>query len=83
MTENFINLVKEKDTQVQEDQRVPNKLDPKKLKLRYIIIKRTKLKDKGESQKQVATYREHQLNCHLITQQKHFRPEGSGVKYSR
>ena len=27
MTKNFSNLVKEKDTQVQEAQRVPNKLD--------------------------------------------------------
>ena len=29
MTENFHNLVKEKDTQAQEAERVPNKLDPK------------------------------------------------------
>ena len=30
MTENFPNLVKEKDTQVQEVQRIPNKMDPKR-----------------------------------------------------
>ena len=29
MTKNFLNLVQEKDTQIQETQRVPNKLDPK------------------------------------------------------
>ena len=46
MTENFPNLVKEKDTQVQEAQRVPNKLDPKRLTPRYIVIKMTRLKDK-------------------------------------
>ena len=46
MTENFLNLVKENDTEVQETQRVPNKLDPKRLTPRYIIIKMTKLKDK-------------------------------------
>ena len=39
MTENFPNLVKEKDTQVQETQRVSNKLDPKRPTLRHIIIK--------------------------------------------
>ena len=30
MTQNFPNWVKEKDTQVQEAQRIPNKLDPKR-----------------------------------------------------
>ena len=39
-------MVKEKDTQVQEAQRVPNKLDTKRPTLRHIIIKMTKLKDK-------------------------------------
>ena len=47
MTENFPNLVKEKDTQVQEAQRVPNKLDTKRPTLRHIIVKMTRLKDKG------------------------------------
>ena len=46
MTENFPNLVKEKDTQVQETQRVPNTLDPKRLTSRHIIMKMTKFKDK-------------------------------------
>ena len=39
MIENFPNLVKEKDTQVQETQRVPNKLDPKRPTMRHIILK--------------------------------------------
>ena len=43
MTKNFPNLVKEKDTQVQEAQRIPNKLDPKRPTLRHIIIKMTRL----------------------------------------
>ena len=38
--------MKEKDTQVQEVQRVPNKLDPKSPTPRHIIIKMTRLKDK-------------------------------------
>ena len=46
MTENFLNLVKEKDTQVQEAQSVPNKIDPKRSIPRHIIIKMAKLKDK-------------------------------------
>ena len=46
MTENFLNLVKENDTQVQEVQRVPNKMNPKRLTPRHIIIKMPKVKDK-------------------------------------
>ena len=60
MTENFPNLVKEKNTQVQEAQRVPNKLDSKRPALRYLIIKMTRLKDKerilkATREKQVVT----------------------------
>ena len=46
MKENFPNLVKEIDIQVQEAQRVPNKLDPKRTTTRHIIIKVPKVKDK-------------------------------------
>ena len=46
MMENFPNLVKEKDTQVQEAQRISNKLDPKRPTLRDIKIKMAGLKDK-------------------------------------
>ena len=35
-----------KDTQIQEAQRVPNNLDPKRPTLRHIIIKMSRLKDK-------------------------------------
>ena len=38
MTKNVPNLVKEKDTQVQEAQRVPNKMNQKRPTLRHIII---------------------------------------------
>ena len=44
--ENFPNLVKETDIQVQEAQRIPNKLDPKRTTPRHIIIKMPKIKDK-------------------------------------
>ena len=46
MKENFPNLVKEIDIQVQGAQRVPNKMDAKKSTPRHIIIKMTKVKDK-------------------------------------
>ena len=39
MTENFPNLVKEVDIQVQEKQRVPNKMDAKGPTPRHSIIK--------------------------------------------
>ena len=47
MKENFPNLVKEIDFQeVQEAQRVPKKLDPKRNTPRHIIIQLPKIKDK-------------------------------------
>ena len=46
MKENFPNLVKEIDIQVQEAQRVPNNMDPKWITPRHIIIKMPKIKDK-------------------------------------
>ena len=53
MTKNFPNLLKEKVTQAQEAQSVPNKLDPKRPTLRHIIIKMTRLKDKKRILKDV------------------------------
>ena len=47
MKENFHNLAKEIDFQeVQEAQRVPKKLDPRRNTPRYIIITLAKIKDK-------------------------------------
>ena len=46
MKEHFSNLVEEIDMQVQEAQRIPNKIDLKRLTPRHIIIKMPKLKDK-------------------------------------
>ena len=46
MKENFPKLVKEIDIQVQETQRAPNKMDPKRPTPRHIIIKMPKVKDK-------------------------------------
>ena len=54
MKENLPNLMKEIDFQeVQEAQRVPKKLDPKRNTPRYIIIKLPKIKDKERILKEV------------------------------
>ena len=62
MKENFPNLAKEIDIQIQESQRVPNKLDPKRSTPRHIIIKMPKIKDKDSilkaaREKQRVTYK--------------------------
>ena len=50
MKENFPNLAKEIDFQeVQEAQKVPKKLDPKRITPRHIIITLAKKKDKERS----------------------------------
>ena len=46
MKENFPNLVKEIDIQVQEAQRISNKMHTKRTRPRHIIIKMPKVKDK-------------------------------------
>ena len=62
MKGNFHNLVKEIDIQVQEAQRIPNKMDAKRPTPRHIIIKMPKVKDKerilkAAREKQLVTYR--------------------------
>ena len=62
MTENFLNMVKEKVTQVQETQRVPIKMNPKSPTPRHITIKIAKFKDKERilneaRQKGLVTYK--------------------------
>ena len=44
MAEKFKNLKKERDIQVQEEQRVPNKIIPSRPTPRYIIMKVSKVK---------------------------------------
>ena len=59
---NLPNLVKEIDIPVQEAQRVPNKLNPKRNTPRHIIIKLSKIKDKerilkAAREKETLTYK--------------------------
>ena len=46
MKQNFPNLLKEIDIQIQEAQRIPNKMNPKRTTPRHIIIKMPKVRDK-------------------------------------
>ena len=62
MKENFPILMKEIDTQVQEAQRLPNKMDAKRPTARHILIKMPKVKDKerilkAAREKKLVTYR--------------------------
>ena len=43
MMENFLNLLREKVTQIQETQRVPSKRNPKRPTARHIVITMAKL----------------------------------------
>ena len=62
MKENFPHLGKEIDMQVQETQRIPKKLDPRKHTPRHIIIISAKMKEKerilkAASEKETVTYK--------------------------
>ena len=46
MKENFPNFVKKTDLQVQEAQRVPNKMDANRSTPRHVIIKTSKVKER-------------------------------------
>ena len=80
MNENFPNLVKEIDIQVQEAQRVPNKLDPKRTTPRHTIIKVLKVKGKARilkaaREKQRVTYKGVPIGLSV-----YFSKEASGKK---
>ena len=86
MKENFPNLARKIDFQeVQEAQRVPKKLDPRRNTPRHIIITLPKIKDqdnlKSSKRREVPT-KEFPLDYQLISQKKLYRREGAGKKYS-
>ena len=59
--ENFTNLVKKTDVQVQEAQKIPNKINPKRPTPRQMIIKMPEFKHNGRilkaaREKQLVTY---------------------------
>ena len=84
MKENFPNLAKEIDFQrVQESQRVPKNLDPRKHTPRHIIITLAKIKDKERilkpaREKQTVTYKG--IPIRIISQKKFCKLKGIGKK---
>ena len=87
MMENFLNLVKEKVTQVPRKHRIPITMNLERPTLRSIIIKMAKFKDRERTLKaaretQLPT-REFLSDCQLISQQKHCRPEGQSNEKQR
>ena len=87
MKENFSNLVMEIDIQVQEAQRVPNKLDPKRTPPRHIIIKMPKVKYKEiilkvASEKNRVTYKGVPIRLSADFSKEPYRQEGDGKKCS-
>ena len=78
MKEKSPNLVKELDMQVQEAQRVPNKMDSKRPIPKHIIIKIPSITYKERILKEA---REKQIGVHSL--KKLCRQEGTGKKYSK
>ena len=89
MKGNFPNLAKEIDFhEVQEVQRIPKKLDPRKHTLRHTIITLPKIKDKERMLKaarenKTVTYEGVPIDYRLISQKKSYRQDGAGKKYSK
>ena len=87
MKENFPSLVKELDMQVQDAQRVPKKLDPKRNTPRHVIIKLPKIKDKerilkAARRKERVTYKGVPIRL-SVHSSRDCRLEGTGKKYSK
>ena len=89
MKENFPNLVKEIDFQeVQEAQRVPKNLDPRKHTLRHIIITLPKSKDKERILKtarenETVTYKRFPRRLLADFLKETLQARGAGKKYSK
>ena len=87
MKENFPNFTKEIDIQIQEEQRVPRKVDPKRSTPRLIIIKMSKIKDKerilkAAREKQRVTYKGVPMRLSADFSKETWQ-EGTGKKYSK
>ena len=89
MKENFSSLAKEIDFQeVQEAQRVPKKLDPRRNTPRRIIITLPKIKQKERilkagREKEAVTYKGVPIKLSADFSKRPYRQEGTGKKYSK
>ena len=73
-------------TQVQETQRVPNRINPRQYTLRHILIKLTKIKHKEQilksaREKQLITHKGIPTKITADLSIELFRPEGNGRTY--
>ena len=78
MSENFPNL-KRKNIQLQEERRVPNKINTNRSTPRYTTIKMVKMKDKEDSKvskRKRVSYKEPQEGYQLISLQRLCRSKG-------
>ena len=87
-TENFPNLVEQKDIQVQEARRAPMKMNPKRLTPRHITIKMAKFEDKerilkSAREKQSVTYKGAPIKPSTDLSTETPMPEGIGMKFSK
>ena len=86
MKDRFPNLVKEIGMEVQEAQRIPNKLDRNRTTQRHIIIKMPKVNDKQRILKvarEKQSYLQQSSHNQLISQKKLCRQAGTGNKNSK
>ena len=86
MMENFLNLMREEVTQIQEAKRVPVKRNPKRTTSKHIIIKLAKFQDKerilkAAKEKQEVTYKGAPIRLSAEFSKKHYKPEGNGKRY--
>ena len=84
IAKNFPTMGKEPLTQIQEAQRVPYKINPRRKTPRHTLIKLTKIKDKEKilkaaREKKQTTYKGTPIRHQQIFQLKLCRPEGSGM----
>ena len=88
MKENYPNLAKEVDIQVQETQRVPNKLDPKRTTPRHITIEMPNVKHeerilKAAREKQRLTYKRVPIRLAADSSKETLQTRETGKKYSK
>ena len=86
IVENFPKMGKEIVTQVQETQRVPNRIKPRRNTPRHILIKLTKIKHKEQilkaaREEQQITHKGTPIRITADLSTKLFRPEGNGRTY--
>ena len=86
IAENVPSLGKEIVSQAMEVHRSPNTRDPRKTTPRHIIIKMAKINDKDRllkaaRERNKITYKGKPSGYHQTSQQKPYRPEGSGKIY--